>query len=341
MRWRAICHFLHLLGAGLACCALAGCRLNWVAPTGRSPLKSFELAEGQSALEIYSIRSPRVSTAAAAEMWQGVDEFALSDETRRQLAANGLRAGVVTGTPNPVLAKLLAQQTQPLTSDELGEFVGDTANSTEAPGEPPQSPAELIDEIPLADNGGTLSAEKTEASPPTDAPTAAVAAMALGSEPCVRRNTLHLIPGQSAEVQAGGEHATWPLLYNNQGRIEGQSLTQARGVWRLQLQSAVNRGVRVRLLPEIQHGVARQHWVGEEGIIRQEIRKPRLTLEHLSISAQLLPGQMLVIAPVPDRPGSLGHYFLGHQVQGETEPKVLAIRLAQNKLDPLLQSTDE
>lgn len=52
------------------------------------------------------------------ELWQLADEQALSAELRRRLAANGLRAGVLSGPPPPALAaRFQAADTSPPTED--------------------------------------------------------------------------------------------------------------------------------------------------------------------------------------------------------------------------------
>ncbi len=76
------------------------CRMDRLAI--KSLLKPFELQEQQTAIETTMPLQQKWKDADSRSMslWQGVDEFALSTEIRRNLAANGFRVGVYTGEPN-------------------------------------------------------------------------------------------------------------------------------------------------------------------------------------------------------------------------------------------------
>jgi len=340
--------------------------LNWTAPAGKSPLKSLQLEERQTALDVISVRIPQLRGATGDDLWSGVDEFAVPEETRRHLAANGLRAGVVTGEPNAVLAKLFAQECEPLTNRDLraalnadsasaatavpsnnragttgieippaSEVLGDKAKSNEAN---PNDDHAVISNL-AADNSAktavATAANPAAASEPSEQTPPAAPNVLNAAEAAVRRHTIYLGERQFAELQASGLHEQWPLVYSEQGQVRGQTLSQAQGIFRVTMLPSGAGGARLRLAPEIQHGDPKPQWVGEDGVITQKYSKPKVPLEELTIQVQLLPGQTLLIAPVPDRPGSLGSYFLSQNGAGEPQPKLVAIQLARSKSDDL------
>ena len=108
----------------LCTCTAGGCRFTllssavWQQPEpietvlgdeGREPAAN-RPAPKTIPLEMVFVRSDEHDAQLNAELWQLVDEQALDDGLRRRLAANGLRAGVVTGTLPPALAARLQPQ---------------------------------------------------------------------------------------------------------------------------------------------------------------------------------------------------------------------------------------
>ena len=72
-------------------------------------------------LEIFHARVPIDKEDSAVALWNAVDEQCFDVELRRRLLANGLRVGVVGGTPSPELADLLALQgeAEPTTAERI------------------------------------------------------------------------------------------------------------------------------------------------------------------------------------------------------------------------------
>ncbi len=64
-------------------------------------------------LDIYWARFPWGDTGMNDELWQSVQEDRVPVEVRRRLAENGLRAGVISGTPPAALTKLLTGDAKP------------------------------------------------------------------------------------------------------------------------------------------------------------------------------------------------------------------------------------
>jgi hypothetical protein len=85
-----------------------GCEQITYKPKGASPLVPLELADDSAELEILFVRFPVGDPDCNAALWNDVDEQALPAATRAELAANGLRAGVVGGQTPRILAGRLA-----------------------------------------------------------------------------------------------------------------------------------------------------------------------------------------------------------------------------------------
>jgi hypothetical protein len=63
-------------------------------------------------LEIFHARIPIDKEATADKIWDHIDEQRFAPELRRQLVANGLRAGIVGATPPEAISDLLALQSE-------------------------------------------------------------------------------------------------------------------------------------------------------------------------------------------------------------------------------------
>ena len=63
--------------------------------------------------------------------------------------------------------------------------------------------------------------------------------------------------------------------------------------------------------------------------------RSREVFDRLAAQATLAPGEMLVFSSLPEREGSLGHYFFTEEHSGQLEQKLLVIRLSQTQHDDL------
>jgi hypothetical protein len=93
----------------ILCCALAptaGCRFVEPTAKGRSPLVPLASAAETLTLEIFSAPVP-LGDPHLATLWQEADENSFSPETRKALAQNGMRAGVVGPHVPDTLAEIL------------------------------------------------------------------------------------------------------------------------------------------------------------------------------------------------------------------------------------------
>lgn len=323
----------------------AGCTfLNSSAPVGnKSPLRPFEPNEHQAALEITTLHLPKQTPEEREQLWSGIDELAIDPELRRQLALNGFRIGILRGVNPPALEEMITAQ---LTGSELShvkpikvstdsESSEDEANKKTDKAQK-LTPSDLREETPIAEPAKSI-ADKDEKEENEKETFGVVKPKKLAVRaPGVRTHTIYLQKDQPVELQSGGLHEQWPLLWNHGGQLQGKTLLGAQGVWQVRARQR-NNGLLLKLSPEIQHGVAKMEWVGEDGVIRQEFRKPKEQFAALAIEMQLQPGQALVLVPQHDRPGSMGQYFLGHRTSEELQPRLLLVRVVRAGSDELLK----
>ena len=69
--------------------------------------------------------------------------------------------------------------------------------------------------------------------------------------------------------------------------------------------------------------------------MRLEAGRSRRSFDESDLKSVLRPGQMLVMTGLPNRSGSLGHYFFAEDRSGQMEQKLLVVRLAQTQHDEL------
>jgi hypothetical protein len=102
--------------------AVGGCRTTLLLPAAAPAAGLDEPFMGRSAakpeprtipFDLVFVRFAERDPALTEDLWQLVDEQALDDDVRRRLAANGLRAGVVSATLPPALAARFTAATDP------------------------------------------------------------------------------------------------------------------------------------------------------------------------------------------------------------------------------------
>ncbi|NLS91246.1 MAG: hypothetical protein GXX96_03560 [Planctomycetaceae bacterium] len=93
----------------LILCALAvGMGCTPIRPeTDRSPLRAAQMSPDSVTLDVFFVRCPFGDESVNQELWREVDEQQFPVETRRRLAANGLRVGVISGQVPIALSQLL------------------------------------------------------------------------------------------------------------------------------------------------------------------------------------------------------------------------------------------
>ncbi|MCC7085625.1 MAG: hypothetical protein IT427_11545 [Pirellulales bacterium] len=115
----------NLLSIVVVVVSLIGCR-GWqvAAPTSssaanhQSPLKPVGMAEDSFRLEIITVMFPLGEEELNTAAWSQIDEQSLPPETRRCLADNGFRVGIITGQLPAEVGRLLTATEQPATLAE-------------------------------------------------------------------------------------------------------------------------------------------------------------------------------------------------------------------------------
>jgi hypothetical protein len=145
-----------------------------------------------------------------------------------------------------------------------------------------------------------------------------------------RRN---LRRGERMEIRASENMASMPLLVGRGSELGGHTLHDAQAIYALKIDPQPDQTVQVELTPEIHYGPSQLRWSGgEEGmdvVLRQLPMREREVFESMRMNVRLAPGEMLILAGLPDAGCRPGHYF--HTVESPTGPeqKLVLIRLAQ------------
>lgn len=152
------------------------------------------------------------------------------------------------------------------------------------------------------------------------------------AETVVRRR-LHARAGARNEVVVSEIYDTLPVLISDEQGVSGKTYELAQGVLDLRTEACRDGAVTVSILPEIHHGKQRQRWTGSNGIFRIDPSRPRHKFEDLKLETSLEPGSMIVMACLPNRPGSVGYKFFTQEK--DQRQKLLIVRLAQTQHDSL------
>jgi len=102
---------------GLAAAVLTahvGC--TQIAPIKKLPLSVPSLAKNSVVLDVLFVRFPAGDAELNGPVWQEIDELHFSNDARRRLASNGLRAGVISG-PLPLKIEALLKLTDKPTAE--------------------------------------------------------------------------------------------------------------------------------------------------------------------------------------------------------------------------------
>ena len=155
--------------------------------------------------------------------------------------------------------------------------------------------------------------------------------------PSVRRRHLQIRPGQRSEIIASGFYDELPVLTKDRsGEISGQVYNQAQAILAFCTKIESDGRVCMNIVPEVHYGQPQKRWVsGNQGVLQLDSSRKREIFESLATESTLGPGEMFVISSLPDRSGSLGHYFLTETKSGKLEQKLLVIRLSQTQHDSL------
>lgn len=274
-----------LLTCALVLLALTGgCRLmqSEAVVAGTSPLRAVRPSADSVQIEVIWARCDLNDSELNDTVWNEIDETQVEPAAHRELARNGFRVGVVTGTPPDAIARLLKMSDSP----------------------PPDS----------NEDGGLQTLDLT-----------------IESKIYGRRRNLRR--GERMEILASENLADMPLLVARGQDIHGRTFRDAQAIYALSVDPQQDQTIRVELTPEIQFGPAQMRWSGGGDGMDVVLQRMRMrdaeVFESMRMNVRLAPGEMLVLAGLPDSGSRPAHYF--HTTDGSAgrEQKIMLVRLAQ------------
>lgn len=174
------------------------------------------------------------------------------------------------------------------------------------------------------------------------APVQGMEATLVSFEPDSKVTTKHvqLRAGKKLELLASETYPRLTLLEPRpDGTLAGRDYEQADCRLSLTPQPLADGRVRLTLIPELQYGDARPQLTTkpEMGLMVFESSRPKRVFEELRVTADLAPGEVLVLGTAPDQSGSLGaHFFTTALAAAKPQQKLLLVRLAQTQHDGAL-----
>lgn len=136
--------------------------------------------------------------------------------------------------------------------------------------------------------------------------------------------------GKRGVILAGAQREKLALLVQQDGRVTGEEFQQAQCLFAVKTFPQGDGSVRLELVPEVEHGEAKQRWVGQDTSFRIESSREQKVLENLRMELKLAPGEVFVVTSTSDQKG-LGKHFFADGAPGEQ--KLLMIRIAQTQYD--------
>lgn len=156
-------------------------------------------------------------------------------------------------------------------------------------------------------------------------------------EPAAKQRQLRIRGGRRANIVAMGETERVPelslLLRDDAGQVKGRTFQNVLGQFAAKAFPKGDGGVRLELVPELEHGAAQKRFVPGDGMFKVEFGPPREVLDQLRIEASLAPSQMIALTTLPKKVGSLGYRFFTETRGDLTVQKMIIIRLAHSEYD--------
>ena len=172
---------------------------------------------------------------------------------------------------------------------------------------------------------------------PTLAPTE-VSVAELQRDPIVRQQHLPLLVGMQALLCPYPDTVPeMPLFWSDAGRFCGKTFKDAQGLIGLMAAPLKDGRVRFDMTPEVVYGSAGTTYKLQGGAMFQETTKPKHVFYNLVFSLDLLPGQWIVMGPASEHCSGIGRCFFTRE-RGETEQKVILIRLAKTQRDIIFEN---
>ena len=139
---------------------------------------------------------------------------------------------------------------------------------------------------------------------------------------------LFLQPGQQSELLASSIQKEFHMLEMHDGKLVGQTLNDGQAQFVVQIIEGKDDHLVLRLTPEVHFGAFHNEYVPGEGMFRLDTSRDKKRLGRLQLEADLSHGQILIIGPQADQPGSLGHRFFNEQAVDKSISKIMMIRVS-------------
>lgn len=156
-------------------------------------------------------------------------------------------------------------------------------------------------------------------------------------QPAVKQRQLRLTAGRRSNILTLGETERVPemslLMLDDEGQVKGRTYRQVLGMFAARAFPGGDGGARLELIPELEHGTPQKRFVPGDGMFHVEFGPPHEVLNELKLSANLAPGQFVVVGADANRSGSLGYRFFTEERGAAPLRKMLLIRLAQADFD--------
>ncbi|MCE9607944.1 MAG: hypothetical protein K8U03_23920 [Planctomycetia bacterium] len=159
----------------------------------------------------------------------------------------------------------------------------------------------------------------------------------------VKQRQLRVRAGRRSNLITMGESERVPemslLLRGDDGQVKGRTYREVMGLFATRAYPQGDGGVRIDLVPELEHGTAQKRFVPGDGMFKVEFGPPHEVLEDLKLSAVLTPGQFLAVTCVPSRSGSLGYRFFTETKGDAAMQKLLLVRFLHSEIDNRFNDT--
>jgi len=150
------------------------------------------------------------------------------------------------------------------------------------------------------------------------------------AQPQVSRHLIHVKRNERSQVVASELRHEIVVLFSKDGRTSGATYHTTQPTYSLRGYATDGQRVVVELVPELQHGELRNRYSGgEQGILIATPSREREVFDELLISADLEPGELLLLSATDDAAASLGHAFHHAESAGATVRKIIVIRAAE------------
>ena len=152
--------------------------------------------------------------------------------------------------------------------------------------------------------------------------------------------TIFLQPGQQSELLASSIQKEFQMLEMHDGALVGQTLHDGQAQFVAEILDGQDEHIVLRLTPEIHFGEFHNEYVPGEGMFRLNTSREKKRLGRLQLDANLDRGQILIVGPQADQPGSLGHRFFNEQATSKSISKLMMIRICDIAIASTTDITD-